>query len=141
MARIYSVLQQVRVEVVAQCVYSDSLPGYGSPGCLLHPTLERVGQHTMSCRTFSESLDTPSRSQNLLVLIPLVGFHRSENIGRAQGMSHLIDLSVLAAASNFLQRYPIIICPSDTNSPACLLPQDRRPKPPRTIVYIFDAAH
>jgi len=41
-------------------------------------------------------------------------------------------------ALKFLQRDVIIICLSDTNSPACLLTQDRRPKPPKSIVFIFD---
>jgi len=58
-----------------------------------------------------------------------------------QGMLHVIDLSVLPAALEFLQRYAIIICPSDTNSLACLLLQDPCQKRSRTMVFIFDATH
>jgi len=43
-----------------------------------------------------------------------------------QAMSHLIDLSVLPAALEFLQGYLIIIYLPDTNSLERLLPQDRR---------------
>ena len=61
--------------------------------------------------------------------------------GYSSFLRERIEVRGPVAGLKSLQRYVIIIRLLDTNSPACLLMQDHRPKPPRSIVFIFDAMH